>query len=105
VGVFYFNEGNVGEFLIGPCKGDAPFGNAGIGIDGISPASLQFVVMERMKAQKVFFGGMVEDEQAFLGFIDSYVAQLPSFFFGQIVAAENLFREWIGEAFDHRGKL
>jgi hypothetical protein len=54
VGVFDFNEGNIGELLIGPCKGDAPFGNPGIGIDGISPGAVQFVVMERMKGQKIF---------------------------------------------------
>jgi hypothetical protein len=36
---------------------------------------------------------MVEDEEAFLGFIEADVAQLPGFFLGQVVAAENLFRE------------
>jgi hypothetical protein len=61
--------------------------------------------MERMKGQKVFFGGMVEDEQAFLRFVDADVAQLLGFFLGQVVAAENLFRECVGEAFDHRKRL
>jgi hypothetical protein len=61
--------------------------------------------MERMKGQKVFFGGMVEDEQAFLRFVDADVAQLLRFFLGQVVAAENLFRECVGEAFDHRKRL
>ena len=61
--------------------------------------------MERMQGQEISLSGMVEDEQAFLGFVDADVAQLPGFFLGQILAAENLFREWIGEAFDHRGKL
>jgi hypothetical protein len=54
VGVFDFDEGNIGERLVGPCEGDAPFGIPGIGIDGISPGAVQFVVMERMKGQKVF---------------------------------------------------
>jgi hypothetical protein len=105
VGVFDFDEGNIGERLVGLCEGDAPFGIPGIGIDGISPGAVQFVVMERMKGQKVFFGGMVEYEQAFLGFIDADVAQLSGFFLGQVVAAENLFRNCVGEAFDHRTKL
>lgn len=105
VGVFDFNEGNIGERLIGPCEGDAPFGIPGIGIDGISPGAVQFVVMERMKGQKFFFGGMVEDEQALLGLVDADVAQLSGFFLGQFVAAEDLFREWVGEAFDHRATL
>ena len=48
---------------------------------------------------------MVEDEQALLGFIDADVAQLPGFFLGQVVAAENLFRNCVGEAFDHLTKL
>lgn len=68
VGVFNFNEGNISEFLIGPGKGDAPFGSPGVGINGISLGAVQFVVMKRMKGQKIFLGGMVEDEQAFLGF-------------------------------------
>jgi hypothetical protein len=55
VGVFDFDEGNIGERLVGPCEGDAPFGIPGISIDGISPGAVQFVVMERMKGQKVFF--------------------------------------------------
>jgi hypothetical protein len=105
VGVFDFNEGNIGEFLIGPCEGDAPFGSPGIGIDGISPGAVQFVVMERLKGQKIFFGRMVEDEEAFLGFVDADVAQFSGFFLSQVVAAENLFRDGIGEAFDHQGGL
>jgi hypothetical protein len=40
--------------LIGPYKADAPFGSPGIGIDGISPGAVQFVVMEQMKGQKLF---------------------------------------------------
>jgi hypothetical protein len=93
VGVFNFDEGNIGERLIGPCEGDAPFGIPRIGIDGLPPGAVEFVIMEGMQRQEIFLGGMVEDEQAFLGFIDADVAQLPSFFLGQIVAAENLFRE------------
>jgi hypothetical protein len=30
---------------------------------------------------------------------------LLGFFLGQVVAAENLFRECVGEAFDHRKRL
>jgi hypothetical protein len=105
VGVFDCNEGNIGEFFIGPCEGDAPFGNTGVGIDGISAGAVQFVVMERMKGQQIFFGGMVKDEEPFLGFIDADITQLSGLFLGQVVAAEDLFREWIGEAFDHRGTL
>jgi hypothetical protein len=90
VGVINFDEGNIGECLIGPCEGEAPF--------GIPPGAAEFVVMERTHGQEIFFGGMVEDEQAFLGFIDADAPQLPRFFLGQIVAAENLFLEWIREA-------
>lgn len=100
VGVFDFNKGNIGELLIGPCEGDAPFGSPGIGIDGISPSAVPFVVVEGVKGQKIFFGGMVEDEEAFPGFIDADVAQLSAFFPGQVVASEELFRQCIGEAFD-----
>jgi hypothetical protein len=46
VGVFDCNEGNIGELLIGPHESDAPFGSPGIGIDGISPGAVQFVVIE-----------------------------------------------------------
>ena len=58
-----------------------------------------------MKVQKIFFGGMVENEKAFLGFVDTEVAHLPGFLSGQVVAAEDLFRERIGEALDHWRKL
>jgi hypothetical protein len=58
-----------------------------------------------MKGQKIFFGRMVEDGQAFLSFVDADVAQLSAIFLGQVLAAEDLFREWVGEAFDHRGGL
>jgi len=93
VSVFDFNEGNIGKFFIGPCEGDSPFGNPGIGIDGISPGAMQFVVVERMKGQKIFFGGMVEDEETFLGFIDADASQLFGFFLGQIITTKDFFRE------------
>jgi hypothetical protein len=58
-----------------------------------------------MKGQKIFLGGMVEDQEAFLGFVDADIAQLSGFSFGQFIAAKDLFRESVGEAFDHPGKL
>lgn len=73
VSVFDFNEGDIGEFLIGPCEGNAPFGDSGIGIDGIPPGAVQFMVMKGVKVQKIFFCGMMEDEEALLRFIDADV--------------------------------
>jgi hypothetical protein len=40
VGVFDFDERNIGELLIGPCESDAPFGIPGIGIYGVSPGAV-----------------------------------------------------------------
>ncbi len=44
----------------------------------------------------------MKDHEAFLRFIEADVAQLSGFFLRQFLAAEDLFREWIGEAFDHQ---
>ena len=102
VGVFDFDKGNIGEHLIGPCERDAPFRGADIGIGGISLGALQFVVMERMKGKEIFFGGMVQDEEAFLSFIEADAAQMSGFFLGHIFAEKNPLGECIGEALDHR---
>ena len=75
VGVFDSNKGNIGELLIGPCEGDAPFRGAAIGVDGIFLRAVQSVVTERMKGQQVFFRGMMKDHESFLGFVETDVAQ------------------------------
>jgi hypothetical protein len=49
VGVFDFDEGNIGELLVGPSKSDAPFRSASIGVDGVSLGAVEFVVMKRVK--------------------------------------------------------
>jgi hypothetical protein len=61
--------------------------------------------MERVKGQKILFGRMVEDEKSFLCLVDSEVAPMPGFLPGQVLAAEDLFRDWIGEALNHRQAL
>jgi hypothetical protein len=48
---------------------------------------------------------MMKDHEAFLRFIEADVAQSFGFFPRQVLAAENLFRERVGEAFNHRGEL
>jgi len=105
VGVFDFDEGNISELLVGPCKSDAPFRGKSIGVDGVSPDAVQFVVMKRMKCKEILLGRMMKNHEAFLRFIEADVAQLFGFFPRQVIAAEKFFREWVGEAFNHRCQL
>jgi hypothetical protein len=82
VGVFDFDEGNIGEFLVGPCESDAPFGSAGIGINGMAPGAVELVVVKRMEGKEISFGRVVKNEQAFLGFIKADVTHLFCLFSG-----------------------
>lgn len=53
LGVFGFDEGNIGELLIGQCESNASFRGPGIDVDGISLGAVQFVVTKRIENPKI----------------------------------------------------
>jgi hypothetical protein len=102
VGVFDLNEGNIGEFVIGPGKSDAPFGVPGVGVDAIPASALELVVVERVKGEEILFDGMVEDDEAFLRLVEAEVAQKLQFLSGEGFAKKDLLNERARETLDHR---
>jgi hypothetical protein len=104
VGVFDSDKLDVFHLGVFPLKSDTPRGLAGIGIDRVSGAAFELVVVEEGHEQEGFFIGFVEDGEPLEGFDGVEASQFVDFLAVEFLTEKELFRCHVRKTLDHGRK-